>query len=426
MNKENSKYYKELKKKCYDKNEIIRILLFSKETIYSLTDILNSCNHLNNLLEKFIDGSYIKKLEIQKPFYGCLIFGGFNEIVYQNEDNLYIACEFINNDRLYYKIIKKINVGLKYNSLYDIVKIKNKRYIIEFKLIDILILENTKIINKNINEGSNLPNLIDETLYMFMKQYKYIDDIIEEYDIKQNRNIIGSLEITLKPLYDKNNTFESLTNNFNMNTFLNKTPDEIYRDGVVSTNLTIQHISFIFKKYNYDLESRFKYYYTYEKCINLINKKLDILPDEELISLFSKPKKNKKNKKKEDTKKKLETKEEIKEELKEELKEEENIILEEKEEDINILYVNNNRCLMSELLIKELIYENEYFKNLYRQYKNVLIFKNINKCYTDNRYINFKFVYNIYNKTDTSKSYHGYLDKYNNITNITYIESIKL
>ena len=124
LNKENSKYYKELKKKCYDKNEIIRILLFSKETIYSLTDILNSCNHLNNLLEKFIDGSYIKKLEIQKPFYGCLIFGGFNEIVYQNEDNLYIACEFINNDRLYYKIIKKINVGLKYNSLYDIVKIK--------------------------------------------------------------------------------------------------------------------------------------------------------------------------------------------------------------------------------------------------------------------------------------------------------------
>ena len=51
---------------------------------------------------------------------------------------------------------------------------------------------------------------------------------------------------------------------------------------------------------------------------------------------------------------------------------------------------------MSELLIKELIYENEYFKNLYRQYKNVLIFKNINKCYTDDRYINFKFVYNIY------------------------------
>ena len=56
---------------------------------------------------------------------------------------------------------------------------------------------------------------------------------------------------------------------------------------------------------------------------------------------------------------------------------------------------------MSELLIKELIYENGYFKNLYRQYKNVLIFKNIHKCYTDNRYINFKFVYNIYNKTDT-------------------------
>ena len=81
---------------------------------------------------------------------------------------------------------------------------------------------------------------------------------------------------------------------------------------------------------------------------------------------------------------------------------------------------------MSELLIKELIYENEYFKNLYRQYKNVLISKNINRCYTDNRYINFKFVYNIYNKTDTSKSYHGYLDKHNNITNITYIESIKL
>ena len=57
---------------------------------------------------------------------------------------------------------------------------------------------------------------------------------------------------------------------------------------------------------------------------------------------------------------------------------------------------------MSEVLIKLLIYENDNFKIFYRQYKIVLIFKNINKCYTENRYINFKIVYNIYNKTDTS------------------------
>ena len=61
---------------------------------------------LNSLLEKITDGSYIKKLEIHKPFYGCLIFGGFNWIVYKNENNLYIICKFINNDRSYHKIKK--------------------------------------------------------------------------------------------------------------------------------------------------------------------------------------------------------------------------------------------------------------------------------------------------------------------------------
>ena len=48
-----------------------------------------------------------------------------------------------------------------------------------------------------------------------------------------------------------------------MNEFLIKTPDKTYRDGVVSTNLTIQNISFIYKKHYYNLENRFKFYYTY-------------------------------------------------------------------------------------------------------------------------------------------------------------------
>ena len=69
-----------------------------------------------------------------------------------------------------------------------------------------MILENTKIINKPLNEWSILPNQIDETSYMFMKKYKYIDEIINELDTKHNRNIIGSLEIILKPLYNKNDT----------------------------------------------------------------------------------------------------------------------------------------------------------------------------------------------------------------------------
>ena len=75
---------------CCDKNEIIRILLFHTYTIdssnkwyFELFFII-----LNSLLEKITDGSYIKKLEIHKPFYGCLIFGGFNWIVYKNENNL--------------------------------------------------------------------------------------------------------------------------------------------------------------------------------------------------------------------------------------------------------------------------------------------------------------------------------------------------
>ena len=44
----------------YNKNEIVGILLFNNEMIYSSDDILNSCYHLNNLLEKLTDGSILK------------------------------------------------------------------------------------------------------------------------------------------------------------------------------------------------------------------------------------------------------------------------------------------------------------------------------------------------------------------------------
>tara|TARA_R110001606_G_scaffold397295_3_gene573377 strand:- start:131 stop:1558 length:1428 start_codon:yes stop_codon:yes gene_type:complete len=420
--KNDKKYQKEIEKLANDSYEIIRIIMFDEFIIQEFAEILFSTNHLVGMLDRILSGSYLKKLTINNPFNCSLIYGGFNEIKYKDDLNLSITCGFINNEKIYYKIVKKINTELKYSPLFDIVNIKNNKYIIEFKLVNILILDSIE----------DVPKIIDETLFMFMKKYKYIDDIVENY---KSQNIIGEIQITKKPFYN-NFIFESLTNRFDMEKFIKTKPEKIYKKEQTTTNLSLSFTPYTYNQYDYILEDRFKYYYVYEKCINLTNKIPKILNDDEIVNLFQPKQKNKRQMKKQMKKQMKEQEEEQEEEQVEEVEkeQEEEVVeeevvkeVEEEQEEINFIYINDKyKCLISELLIKELIYENLFFKQLYNKYNNILIFKSICKTYTIDRYINFKFVYNLNNKTDVSKSFHAYLDTKNNITNITYIENIQL
>jgi hypothetical protein len=171
-------------------------------------------------------------------------------------------------------------------------------------------------------------------------------------------------------------------------------------------------------KTEFDNSQRHRYYYFMHKNDEVPEPKYS---DDHLIDIFT-PKKPKKKKKK-----KLETKSESS-------SDDESIlspVSESLPEPLRIIFKPNaikNTDAITKILTN-LIDNNYYFQKMYNDFGQIYIFKDYDKDYTSQQYINFQFeTSNIdWRQSKRSKSYHGYLTSdLSEITRVTYIESISI
>lgn len=183
----------------------------------------------------------------------------------------------------------------------------------------------------------------------------------------------------------------------------------IDEDGNVSTTRT-----------EFDNSQRHRYYYLMQKNDEVPEPKYS---DEHLIDIF-KPKKPKKKKKKQ-----LETKDSSSDDDESILSPFSEIIS--KPEPLRILF-KPNAIKNTESIIKiltNLIQNNYYFQKMYNDFGQIYIFKDYDKDYTSQQYINWQFETpnTDWRQSKRSKSFHGYLTSdLSEITRVTYIECISI
>jgi len=398
---------------------------FNNEVVYKMVDKLR--NKLK-IIDYIFKNKYFNEMTINNEYYVSNI---------NDKHFTFITEEMINNK---HKITKKnvnvecintINVRNKYDIFYDIFEKNGKLYIFTLELIEIWFSKMKDTANFLYNDYGEYKTT-DLLLYNFVS---VLGSIFKELTNKDNfdecnNNVIihGIYKISIKEVNKKmikhthnitytneeekldlcNLDIENINNGINCKV-------STYEEQTPTFNNNERH------RYSFFINPLCKYK---KKSIN----------DNDLINLFECNKKTKKSKIKENNEDKI-----IQNPL---IYDSDSSVEELTHENINELNKNHktplnisyhptiiNRDKIYNLLF-DLIYKNNRFESEYNNYGYIYVFKDFDKDYTLQKYINFKFENDGYIKQThikQSKTYHAYLTKdLLEIKSLSYIENIEL
>ena len=402
----------DIKLRCFSrqKNNTTEIMLFGREIIKTIQYSINTHKHFYRIYNYILNNQYFNELDLGIEKYAT----NLNNQLILLKDNDYQNHFLVNGKKdINMKVNNVLNVENLCNIYYDIFERNNKKYVFSIELIEIWYSTYNDTAKSIINNFKTM----DILLYIFITNDKQTENMrelliellggVEEYEKIVNQDIVNS---AIHGIYK-----------VKVEVLDNKYKKALNRVGRISNNIEKMN-----EDNSYDIELSFKqtekFYnnrrHTYLFSINPIhfNKPRQKLNDLQLINLFKKEKVKIKNKRKQITdinftdEDNYESEEEEINETSDSSNEENETFYNNRINKLSIRFTDNvfNREPITELLY-ELIHSNIRFEYEYYKYGYIYCYKDYDKTYTTQKYINFSF--EDLTKKKQSKTYHAYLNK---------------
>jgi hypothetical protein len=408
---ENTEFINSLKLRCFtrQKTNTTEIMLFGSEIINHIQSRINIHKPFFKIYNYILNNQYFNDLELGIEKYTT----NLNNQLIILKDKDYQNHFLVNGKKdINMKVNKVLNVENLYSIYYDIFEKNNTKYVFSIELIEIWYSNYNDTAKSIINNFKSM----DILLYIFInnKPNENMRELLiellggkEEYDKIIDNDIINS---AIHGIYK-----------VKVEVLDNKYKKALNRVGRISNNIEKMN-----EDNSYDIELSFKqtekfynnHRHTYLFSINPIhfNKPRQKLNDLQLIKLFKKEKVKIKNKRKlitdinftdEDN---YESEEEYNNETNDSSSNEETeTFYNNRINKLSIRFTDNvfNRENITELLY-ELIHSNIKFEYEYYKYGYINCYKDYDKTYTSQKYINFSF--EDLTRKKQSITYHAYLN----------------
>ncbi len=410
---EDTDFINSIKLRCFtrQKTNTTEIMLFGSEIINHIQSRINTQKQFFKIYNYILNNQYFNDLELGIEKYTT----NLNNQLIILKDKDYQNHFLVNGKKdINMKVNKVLNVENLYSIYYDIFEKNNKKYVFSIELIEIWYSKYNDTAKSIINNFKTM----DILLYIFInnKPNENMRELLiellggkEEYDKIIDNDIINS---AIHGIYK-----------VKVEVLDNKYKKALNRVGRISNNIEKMN-----EDNSYDIELSFKqtekfynnHRHTYLFSINPIhfNKPRQKLNDLQLIKLFKKEKVKIKNKRKlitdinfNDEDNYLSEEEEENNETSDS-NEENETFYNNRINKLSIRFTDNvfNRENITELLY-ELIHSNIKFEYEYYKYGYIYCYKDYDKIYTSQKYINFSF--EDLTKKKQSRTYHAYLNKSN-------------